>query len=528
VNFFKKNNLSFPILCLTFLTLFHAVTNFIWLRLDTYPLWFDYGAYFQRSIEIYAASQENLSSLVQAIFGLGEYAWDFNPQRLILPVTSLPFYYFFGLSPDIGVMSCTVFLTISLFSVFGIARRIFDSKVGLLAAFILSVSPGFFVEYRRYSQEFAVAAMVALFGYFVLSSDHFRVRLYSFLGGIAAGLAMITKESALPFLIGISFLPIWRCLKKRRRDAILNLFLLFTVSMLIFLPLYSLHSEGIFNYLLDSAFSDEMRQAYQMPERWSLEGLFYYLKETFEEGMKPFFFSFFLIGLTISLIKRKKETLFLIGWLFISYLILLVPQVRVHYYFISNLIPLAIFSAYGAINIFKNKILRIGLLGLCILFGLMQFLINSFSILKESQPSFLKKWIYYSGHDIHPLQENWKIPEILDAIKIHFNEKGGKRPRVHIGADIGAFNFQPFSYENILKETHFIIQGSEALEDEILASEYIVIRDRIFQKEVDYHENFHERIEVINQKVRRHKGFVRLPKTFPLPDGTIAEIYSKN
>lgn len=181
----------------------HLLVNYLWLKADNFPLWFDFGGYYKRSIDLFYASQKGWVDFVQALQGIGRYQDAYFPYRLILPLSSLPWYYFFGLSADTAVLSSSLFMAIALFSTYAIASKLFDRSIGVWAAFILSTSPAFFAYYRRYLPDAAIIALVGLTVYFLLCSDNFQRRGYSALFGMGLGLSMMTKELSIVFIFGI-------------------------------------------------------------------------------------------------------------------------------------------------------------------------------------------------------------------------------------------------------------------------------------------------------------------------------------
>ncbi|MHC4123439.1 MAG: hypothetical protein ACYSSI_07690, partial [Planctomycetota bacterium] len=52
-----------------FLIIIHALINYIWLSKDSFPLWFDHGKCFERSIIMYYSSQTSIIAFVKAMMG---------------------------------------------------------------------------------------------------------------------------------------------------------------------------------------------------------------------------------------------------------------------------------------------------------------------------------------------------------------------------------------------------------------------------------------------------------------------------
>ncbi|MDH4207782.1 MAG: glycosyltransferase family 39 protein, partial [Anaerolineae bacterium] len=169
------------------LVLFHIFNNWIFVRTQVTILGWDRPAHLVRTL-IYndMLQQVNLRSLFEVM------TWSWNRPPLS-HLAAVPFYRILGVSTDVALMTNSLFVAILLFSVYGIGRRLYDWRVGLLAAFLVSTYPILFSISRMPYVEYSVTALVALAIYLAVAGEGFRRRRPSLLLGLAIGLGVLTK-----------------------------------------------------------------------------------------------------------------------------------------------------------------------------------------------------------------------------------------------------------------------------------------------------------------------------------------------
>src|SRR4030042_320096 len=114
------------------LFVFHAVNNWLWVNTNVTLMGWDRSSHLAKTL-IYndILQQINLRTAFTAL------TWPWH--RPPLPFLSVvPFYRLFGISTDVALMSNCLYLAILLGSVYGIGRRLYGSKAGLLASFLVS------------------------------------------------------------------------------------------------------------------------------------------------------------------------------------------------------------------------------------------------------------------------------------------------------------------------------------------------------------------------------------------------------
>lgn len=175
------------LLAVLLLVLFHVFNNWIFVRTQVTILGWDRPAHLVRTL-IYndMLQQVNLRSLFEVM------TWSWNRPPLT-HLAVVPFYRAFGVSTDVALMTNGLFVAVLLFSVYGIGRKLYDCRVGLLAAFLVSTYPILFSISRMPYVEYSVTALVALAIYLLLAGEGFRRRRPSLLLGLAFGLGVLTK-----------------------------------------------------------------------------------------------------------------------------------------------------------------------------------------------------------------------------------------------------------------------------------------------------------------------------------------------
>ncbi|MFH0754515.1 MAG: glycosyltransferase family 39 protein [Candidatus Omnitrophota bacterium] len=127
-----------------------------------------------------------------------------------------------------------VFMCVAGFSIYGIGRILYDRATGLLAVFLLFSFPFVMAQTRVFMLDSPLMSMVALTVLMLLKTRQFSSWRYSVLLGVCAGLAQLTKETAVIFLfpLAIFYLVVsWRSGDRRR--CVKNAALAFCVGVIL-------------------------------------------------------------------------------------------------------------------------------------------------------------------------------------------------------------------------------------------------------------------------------------------------------
>lgn len=128
----------------------------------------------------------------------------------LYPLSVVPLYRLFGVSADVAGMVNAFYLLVLLGSLYGIGRRLYGTAVGLLSAFLGSMSPFLFAMLHYTYIDYALTALIALAVYLLLWTEGFRRPWRSVLFGLAMGAAMLTKWTPVVFVAGPFLLELLR------------------------------------------------------------------------------------------------------------------------------------------------------------------------------------------------------------------------------------------------------------------------------------------------------------------------------
>ena len=191
---------------------FHLYNNWVFVTTQVTILGWDRPAHLVRTL-IYNDMLQAVN--IRSLFEVLTWSWNRPPLSHLVAV---PIYRLFGVSTDVALMRNAVFVAMLLFSVYGTGKRLFDRRVGLLAAFIVSTYPILFSISRMPYIDYTLAAMVALSVYLLVACDGFRHRGSSLLLGLVIGLGILTKWPFVAFAGGpIAYVAVrWGALKDIR------------------------------------------------------------------------------------------------------------------------------------------------------------------------------------------------------------------------------------------------------------------------------------------------------------------------
>ncbi|MBD2088824.1 phospholipid carrier-dependent glycosyltransferase [Microcoleus sp. FACHB-1515] len=177
----------------------------------------------------------------------------------LLFALTVPFLQRFGLAADSALLVNLLFSAILLLSVYGIGRHLLSDRAGVIAAILCVLIPSFYTNRLQYFMDFPVAAMVA-FSFYCLTlwrdeQSGLRQWVWAIAFGVSYGLAILTKQSALFFLI----VPIlWLLIRNGRQwKRLLQLVSSFAVTLAIVLPWVTTN----WIYQISAAFNSNVKSA---------------------------------------------------------------------------------------------------------------------------------------------------------------------------------------------------------------------------------------------------------------------------
>ena len=184
---------------LTVAIIFHILFNVYWLHADNHLIHLDEAHHIKRAIAYYDA----LFPVDQTgLFERGVAA--LNVESPYPPLTHLVgaiFIRALGYAPDSIAFSGSLFLSLFLIGVYLFARQGMSARNAFLAALVAGFMPMAFAASRYFMPDLLLAAMVTWALYALLKSDRFRKTGWVVLFALFTGLAFLTKQTAIIYLL---------------------------------------------------------------------------------------------------------------------------------------------------------------------------------------------------------------------------------------------------------------------------------------------------------------------------------------
>lgn len=496
--------------------LFYLINNLVWLGRDTLPPSWDQAAHADHCLTYFRLFGEPMRLSLTKLLTVSSYYPPF------FYVSTVPWSFLFGFSAAVLALSEIVFLLVLVFAVIKIGDRLFSPAVGTGAAVLIALCPVVYGLSREILLDLPVIAMVALTQYAILETRAGTDRKKSWALGLALGLAVLIKWTAIVFVAG-SFLAVFVGEIKRRRPpagkVLISLAIALFMALIVALPWYVANSASIASGAAHSLSSDALREgdpsALGLSFRWYWRALARHLVS------RPLGI-FVLLGLAafIPLARKKAGALaFLLAWALPAFLVFLVLPNKDGRY-IAPLLAAPLILAAAGLDALKPRTVKWAVWGLLALVGTVQFFALSFG-----SPAGLK-----NAYARPPRSEDWKAGEILKSVA----DRWPDRPlRIAFLPDLAYFNFSTFRFTAHIENRPFVIEpvgtapGSiEALEGYdvlIIKAGPLAVRHTLKERAA-----FRDWIkESLKDKTPTGLPF-RPWKSFLLPDRTKAFLYVRN
>jgi len=438
---FKKKILNEEIIffiILLLLFLYGAIENYTILKKDSVASINDYEFY--TSLKYYDLIKEGKIFELFKNY-LFEYEHIYPPFMVLQPI---PFYFLLNASQDTAAFSNIIHILILVFSTYFIGKKLKDSYVGILSAFVLFFIPVFLPISRVYTPDFPVASFYSLSLLFLLYSDFYLKKIPSIFLGLVLAFGMLTKWTFFIYFIPIFFtLFISLIINKRLLEGfkirIKNFIIFLLVSLVFFGHWYIFNISRIIKIL------SGVNGYYEVLNRHiSFLNTFSYINEVFKISLNIYLylliiaiFSFFLKKTGAFFLKPKKSQSFEIEKNFEIHLLLwfifgfipfikyypnpryLIPFFVLFSLFIGNFLR-DLFLIIYHLFLFKRLSFSISK-GILFLFYILLLFILFFSYylhLKEvmkNQPVYLVDRTYVSGIYV-PVKMDLKIDDIFSSI----------------------------------------------------------------------------------------------------------------
>jgi 4-amino-4-deoxy-L-arabinose transferase-like glycosyltransferase len=234
---------------------------------------------------------------------------------MLLPTSLL--YSYFGVNEISSNILPLLFSLGSIVLIYLLGRLLFNEKIGLLSAFLLSFFPADVVYATRLMTDIPAAFFITLSVYLFFKSEKTGKRLnsslYYFFSGISIGVAYLMKELAL--LIVLFFIIYFLYNKKIKREHLLLILGLIFVISFEFLFFLKLTGNPFLRYhTIDTSTSNIIIQT-NMYGRGSFPfSLLHIPYILFTDQLQGLFYSFIFIAIFYCIANKKRETYALLFW----------------------------------------------------------------------------------------------------------------------------------------------------------------------------------------------------------------------
>lgn len=431
-----------------FLTLFFAVNNFAWLKLNQLPPVDDEAFHLDESLQfmqilshpswdIVARLSKVMAMQYPPIFPFGAALWGFLFGNSILSLCMFNILFVAGIFFCLYLIGCN----------FG------NPRAGALAAFLLAFYPMFFRMSRMFMLETALCFTVLLTLLLLLRTEGFRGRRESFWAGVSLGLGLLTKT---PYIIFVGGAVVWTFLgsflkesPSMRKRIRINAMIFLAVGAFIAVPWYAMNFKNKLAAFHWSALNQLAVNKEMSVLSW--QSLFYYIDLLLSEQTYLFFTGIFIVAIIIlrkSVLRETRYYNFLCVWILVPYAILTLFPVKFYYYTLPYLPAIALFSAFGILEV-KKRLLRKGFLFLIIAVGVFQFFDLSYLNYAEEYP-VLRTCMYA------PRRGDFQIDELFRDMSKSF--RGG---RLRLGAY--TFDGNEIERQDLAVGDHFVLANPATL-----------------------------------------------------------------
>lgn len=427
-----------------FIVLVYGVVNFVVLRLDKTSPTYDELGYWLHAESIHQYLVREVHTFA-GLFSGKTYSYLVNiGDRSRPPLYPLFLSLFFFMSHDIDMvkMANLFYLSILLMSVYGIGSIVRGPPMGAFAASLLALFPGIFGMSRVLMVDFSLLAIIGLWSFLLIKTEHFSHVWYTLGCGIVAGLGMLTKTSfiiyMLPIFIGYVTIAVYKgAFFNRERESISRIVLFFFLCGLCSAAWY------IPNWGIIVARARTMALDWMTPD----PGFWFYFNM-----LEGYILSWGCVGVIIALCVCVLRKQYLLAVWFLCPVILLSFSNNKCPRFIVPILPAAALMIAWVIDSLRNKFMKI----VAVTSSLTVFFLSSVLIhagLLKNTALGMSPTYYYSDATINlgitsPRSDvDWRIDELVSSIdsRIVLNMDMSQNIRVLFVFNIGEIS-GPFEY----------------------------------------------------------------------------------
>ena len=520
--------------------LVYLLGNTIWVVLDKFPPTWDSAHHLTMTLVwLDFIKSPSLSGLKAA------YAASSYPPLPYLLVT--PFYMLFGKSEDVAILgSSSVWLGLLLLATYGLGKRIYNRRAGLLAAAIVSLYPIIIALERDFWLDLQLITIVTITLWALLRIVNFDRWGRAIFLGLSLGIGTWIKWPFSFFIIAPFLFVVFQVWKNVgwTKTRLTNLFITLILSGILALLQY------LFNFLFLSGDIYNLSNILQLvtgfaaaanhPPWYTLQGMVYYLTALVNHQASFLFALLFLCSLPAFLQRDVRGRSVLILTLLVPYILATLLPVKEQRITVPYLSSVAVISAVG---LSKIRIKNLQTLGITVILfiGVFQWWVTSWGLsILPDHVYIANSWVHFAIFDQKPVSsprdyslqpEDWKLEEVMDVITLDAERHAIPMPTlVPIIANTAAYNPNTFNYYSRLYNMNIQFSyvwswSGEPISLETYPYSYLVWKNGQNIEIEGWDKQDIERAETF--LFDHSKAFSLIYKS-PLPDGSEVQIFRRS
>jgi 4-amino-4-deoxy-L-arabinose transferase-like glycosyltransferase len=525
------------------LSCFLAGVTVAWLRLDSQPPHWDDARYLASSLVMFDTLMSGgLIAYVEKFFTV------LGPKPPLITVLPTPAYLILGRDYRYAFIVNLGLMPVLFLAVYRIAKKYWNSRTGLIAAYVVATMPLIYGLARWYMVEFSLTALVCLTMYLLIRSEGLTDRRSALALGILCGLGSLLKVSFLLYVaFPILYTVIRFLLRARGRalpgenwatPAVKALLVFLLPAGLLPLPWVLINFHRAVGYVVLAGFSPEA-DLYGTGNPFSFGAVNAYLVRLTNIGPSSYYVGLAVLLALLTLSSGGAHTFFrafsreagvtLSLWALPFLVFLFGRNKDVRY--VTPLLPIFALGLAFGIDFAASRMgrWRHAFVFLLLAFPLVALLQNSFGLFRSwrlsvhafalaaPQPSYARMY------DRNPWPHRKIVETLVDFARVKRGEKAG----IVLGTDLGAFNsdnlglaavqarlpleFVAIAYERDVEEALRLVNSMPFF---------------IFEDGGELGSTFFNRYRSAALKeVQQDGNFVEIPYGLALPDGGRVRIY---
>ena len=409
---------------------------------------------------------------------------DIQPYPPFLYIISAFAGSIFGYTIDGLVALNSVFVGITVLSIYGIGAKPGNPQIGICGALIFLLYPSTYGIAHFFLIETLLTTVVTLTILCLLPDEEGMPFRHSIRLGMCLGVGLLTKWTFGIFIVG-PFLVV--CFQNSDKRIIRQLARTFSVGALIAAPWYLYNIRPLLMFWQRQGLSAiaEGDSVISPSASW-----WYYIETLIEQQMLPVFVAFLALSIFVLLKTRESSTFMqiLVVWILIPYLLFTYHLNKDLRYVVPMLPAIALLMGMGMAKI-PFFYLRLGVYSVLILYGTTLFIeLNvigrQIPFLNDiPQDRFYPETLYYASP---PCSDYWQQQEILADVVRSEQEQGLNRsPRLAIVPNTNFFESNSFQYYAVLEEIPIEVIGISGValnydqQSQIAVSDYVITKSGV-------------------------------------------------